>query len=127
MYTVKQIIMHTYSFAVNWGNHQKDQIILAPGRRILADFWLPHEIESCNFQNLLVFGFPETSQNLISLRQLLFIYLSKKPRNLPKLPQTGAKMIWFLVLLSYRCKLVCQSYRTKLNGLDFRSPRIDCE
>ena len=46
-------------------NHQKDQIILAPGRGILADFWVPHEIESCNFQNLLVFGFPETSQNLI--------------------------------------------------------------
>ena len=50
----------------------KDQIILATGRGILADFWVPHEIESCNFQNLLVFRFPETSQNLISFRQLLF-------------------------------------------------------
>ena len=32
----------------------KDQIFLAPGREILADFWVPHEIESCNFQTLLV-------------------------------------------------------------------------
>ena len=45
--------------------HQKDQIILAPVWGILADFSVPYEIESCNFQNLLVFGFPETSQNLI--------------------------------------------------------------
>ena len=30
------------------------------------------DIKSCNFQNLLVFGFPETSQNLMSFRQLLF-------------------------------------------------------
>ena len=52
--------------------HQKDQIILAPVWGILADFSVPHEIESCNFQNLLVFGFPETSQNLMSFRQLLF-------------------------------------------------------
>ena len=28
--------------------------------------------KSCNFQNLIVLGFPETSQNLMSLRQLLF-------------------------------------------------------
>ena len=54
--------------------HQKDQIILATERGILADFWVPHEIESCNFQNLLVFRFPETSQDLISFRQLLFSF-----------------------------------------------------
>jgi hypothetical protein len=42
----------------------KDQIIL-------ADFWVPHDIESCNFQNLFGFGFPETSQNLISFRLLI--------------------------------------------------------
>ena len=45
---------------------------MATGRGILADFWVPDDIESCNFQNLLVFGFPETSQNLMSFRQLLF-------------------------------------------------------
>ena len=76
-----------------------------PERGILADFWVPHEIESCNFQYWLVFGFPETSQNLISVRQLLFSIFqrggegdpekkSKKPRNLPKLPRPVAKMIW---------------------------------
>ena len=34
----------------------KDQIILPTGRGILADFWVPHDIESWNFQNLIVFG-----------------------------------------------------------------------
>ena len=42
------------------------------GSGILADFWVPDDIESCTFQNLLVFRFPETSQNLMSFRQLLF-------------------------------------------------------
>ena len=44
---------------------EKDQIILATERGVLADFWVPHEIESCYFQNLLLFKFPETSQNLM--------------------------------------------------------------
>ena len=38
----------------------------------LTPFGGPDDIESCNFQNLPVFGFPETSQNLKSFRQLLF-------------------------------------------------------
>ena len=50
----------------------KGPIILATRQGILADFWVPHEIESCNFQNLLVFRFPETSESLISFRKLLF-------------------------------------------------------
>ena len=56
----------------NASSHLKDQIILATCRGIMTDFWVPHDIESCNFQNLLVFGFPETYQNLMSFRQLLF-------------------------------------------------------
>ena len=92
-----------------FGNHdstiffsRKDQIILAPVLGILADFWVsPLEIESSNLQNLLVFGFPETSQNLESGRQLLYssfqrgdsLKKSENPRNLPKLPQTETKMI----------------------------------
>ena len=56
----------------------KFQIILATGRGILADLWVPHDIEHCNFQNLLVFGFPETSQNLILFRQLLFSLFQSK-------------------------------------------------
>ena len=44
---------------------------------ILTDFWVLHEIESCNFQNLLVFRFPDTSQNLISFWQLLFSIFQK--------------------------------------------------
>ena len=34
-------------------SHQKDQIILTSGRGILADFWVPHEIESWDFQHVL--------------------------------------------------------------------------
>ena len=64
---------HSIPYCTNiFGKNQKDQIILATGRGNLADFWVPDDIESCNFQNLLVFGFPETSQNLMSFRQLLF-------------------------------------------------------
>ena len=52
---------------------------------------LPHDIESCNFQNLLIFRIPETSQSLISFWQLLFssfqkgdpLEKSENPRNLP--------------------------------------------
>ena len=51
----------------------KGLIIVGPGWIALAPFWLPDVIESCNFQNLLVFGFPETSQNLISSRQRFFL------------------------------------------------------
>ena len=65
---------------------------------ICYNFWVPYEIESCNFQNLFVFRFPETSQNLISFRQLLFLLFqrekSENPRNLPKWPLPVAKMIW---------------------------------
>ena len=41
---------------------RKDQIILATGRKIMADFWVPDDIESFNFQNLVVSEFPETSK-----------------------------------------------------------------
>jgi hypothetical protein len=58
----------------------------------LADFWVPDDVESCDFHNLLVLGIPETSQNLMSFRQLLFFCFmgveprekSENPRNLPK-------------------------------------------
>ena len=50
----------------------KGNRILRYGCRAFDTFWVPDDIESCNFQNLLVFGFPETSQNLMSFRQLLF-------------------------------------------------------
>ena len=51
---------------------------------------------------MLVFRYPETSQNLSSFINLLFSLFqrgipfkkSKKPRNLPKLPRPVAKMIW---------------------------------
>jgi hypothetical protein len=51
----------------------KDQIILATDRGILADFWVQDDIKSSSFQIQLVFGFPETTQNLMSFgKQLLF-------------------------------------------------------
>ena len=50
----------------------KGNRILRYGCRTFDTFWVPDDIESCNFQNLLIFGFHETSQNLMSFRQLLF-------------------------------------------------------
>ena len=50
----------------------KGNRILRYGCRAFDTFWVPDDIESCNFQNLLIFGFHETSQNLMSFRQLLF-------------------------------------------------------
>ena len=74
----------------------KDQIILAPGRWILAGFWVPHEIENCSFQNLLVFGFPETSQNLISCRQFLFsLFHGEGPRGKFQNPYQGYPLLLF--------------------------------
>ena len=46
--------------------------ILRYGCRAFDTFWVPDDRESCNFQNLLIFGFHETSQNLMSFRQPLF-------------------------------------------------------
>ena len=62
----------------------KGPMILVTDWGIYTDFWVPHEIKSCNFQNLLVFIFPETSQNLISFRQLLLslFLLGTKGKNL---------------------------------------------
>ena len=51
---------------------KKGNRILRYGCRAFDTFWVPDDIESCNFQNLLIFGFHETSQNLMSFRQLLF-------------------------------------------------------
>ena len=65
----------------------KDQITLPVVLGILADFQVPHEINSWNFQNLLVLGFRETSQNLSSFRKLYIFNISKirKKKNLPRL------------------------------------------
>ena len=54
-------------------SNQKDQIILALVWGILTDFWVPHEIDSWNFQHMLDLWFSEASQNLSSFRQLLFL------------------------------------------------------
>ena len=51
---------------------KKGNRILRYGCQAFDTFWVPDDIESCNFQNLLIFGFHETSQNLMSFRQLLF-------------------------------------------------------
>jgi hypothetical protein len=51
---------------------RKGNRILRYGCQTFDAFWVPDDIESCNFQNLLVFRNSETSQNLMSFRQLLF-------------------------------------------------------
>ena len=60
-------------------NWWKDQIILAQGWGILADFWVLHEIDSWNFQLMLDLWFFAVSQNFSSFRQLLFsLFQGKK-------------------------------------------------
>jgi hypothetical protein len=51
---------------------QKGLIILAPAGGVLADFWVPNEIDSLNFQHMLLFRFREASQNLSLFIQLFF-------------------------------------------------------
>ena len=75
----------------------KGLVIVGPGLIALVPFWVPDDIKSCNFQNLLVFGFPETSQNLMSFRQLLFslFHGGTKGKNLktPEICQKGTETI----------------------------------
>ena len=52
---------------------QKGLIILPTAGGVLADFWVPNEIDSLNCQHMLLFSFREASQNLSLLRQLFFI------------------------------------------------------
>ena len=80
---------------------------MATGRGILADFWVPHEIESCNFQNLLVFRFPETSQNLIWFRQLLFsIFPQKSAKIAPSCSQDDlALLIWGIIRIFFKLQV----------------------
>ena len=86
--TVKHEMLHALGFSVSLfafyrdsagrpltprGNlkfKEKGQIILPLVWRILADFEVPHEIDSWYFQNLLGLGFRETFQNLSSFKQL---------------------------------------------------------
>ena len=70
---------------------------------------------------MFVFRFPETSQNLISFRQLLFLLFqrekSENPRNLPKWPHSRAKMIWsFWSFLKWR-----GDNPTKMSEFEFSS------
>ena len=50
--------------------YKKDQIILPMDWGILADFWVPNEIDSWNFHHMLDLWFCEAFQNLSSFRQL---------------------------------------------------------
>ena len=50
----------------------KGLIILPTAGGVLADFWVPNEIDSLNFQHMLLFWFREASQNLSLFRQLFF-------------------------------------------------------
>ena len=51
--------------------------ILRYGCWTLDTSWVPDDIERYNFQNLLVFGFPEIYQNLMAFRKLLFSLFPK--------------------------------------------------
>ena len=94
--TIYLFVIYFYS-SIFWCFLRKGNRILRYGCRRFDTFWVPDDIESCNFQNLLVFGFPETSQNLMSFRQLLFslFHGGTKGKNLktPEICQKGTEAI----------------------------------
>ena len=51
---------------------QKGLFNLAQACIVDGDFWVPNEIDSWNFQHMLLFWFREASQNLSLFRQLFF-------------------------------------------------------
>ena len=112
----------------------KDQIILAPSRGILVDFWDPHDIVSCNFQNLLVFEYFETSQNLISFRQFFIFIISKGGPVKIWIPQKSAKMtptwdqvdlvLWMHACTLYSCFIVKLNYFKKQQKLVLTFPYL---
>ena len=59
---------HKGQFISEW----KGLIILPTAGSVLADFWVSNEIDSLNFQHMLLFWFHEASQNLSLFRQLFF-------------------------------------------------------
>ena len=64
-----------------------------------GDFCLPNEINSWNFQHMLLYWFLEASQNLSSFRQLLFslFHRGTKGKNSKSLPRLS--IVFDLVLL----------------------------
>ena len=80
-----------FNFSKIW--MKKDQIILAMVWGILSDFWVPHEIDSWNFQHMLDLWFSEASQNLSSFRQLLFSLCHRREKF--KIPAKTIKGIIF--------------------------------
>ena len=61
-YKIKEVHPNNHSCLFVYFPFWKDQIILPLVWNILADFWVPHEINSWNFQHLLDLGFHETSK-----------------------------------------------------------------
>ena len=62
-----------YQFEFVWPlEHQKGLFNLAQACIVDGDFWVPNEIDSWNFQHMLLFWFRKASQNLSLFRQLFF-------------------------------------------------------
>ena len=105
---------------------------MALGRGILVDFWVIHEVESCNFQNLLVFGFPESSQNFISFRQLLFslfqIGAFWKNLKTPKIYKDDLVLAWKKIVTRFRIrenmwwKFITRQMAQSTSTAPFKSP-----
>ena len=47
--------MFSFHQYLAYSSNQKGLIILAPAGGVLADFWVPNEIDSLNFQHMLLF------------------------------------------------------------------------
>ena len=70
-------------------SHLKGLIILPTAGGVLADFWVPNEIDSLNFHHMLLSLFCEASQNLglVKLSQSNFMTI-----------YGGQIVIWFVVI-----------------------------
>ena len=62
--------------------------------RIMAVFWVPHKIDSWNFQQMKMEAFPETSQTLGSFWQVLFSIFQRKPPKTCQDFKWGFLSIW---------------------------------
>ena len=71
-YSGAHISWHELVLAGNQSNHQKGLFNLTPACIVDGDFWVPNEIDSLNFQHMLLFWLREASQNLSLSRQLFF-------------------------------------------------------
>ena len=79
------------------------KIILATGRGILADFWVPHEIESWNFQHMiLIYNFLKPLKIWAHLDNFYFhCFMGDQKENSKSLPRLSSVFLNFSLWSPY--------------------------